>query len=194
MLHRFAKIFYSMLSVFVALICTCVLVGTTVAFAEEPDANRTVFTVRTVTVSRVEGKDAHFGTAPDRASWRKIIIEGEATAWSYSPYTYTVDVFEIKRPAGLLTLSPQVFLEEPLSYSGSAPGPFRLYLYLHTELPDELLASLVKKLSFSAQSATKTFSEVDNEMYMNLPLLEMATQEDIEYILKEPTNTAGSSF
>ena len=191
MLRRFTKIFYSMLSICVAIGCVGVLTMTAAAFTLEGDGNRTDFTVNSLTVSDVAQDDPFFSLEDDRAQWSCVLIDVTANTWNFSPYTYTVDAFTVKTQ-GMLQDEENAFvvLEEPLSYSRANPQDFVLRVYLHIP-PDVAAAELIGKLSFTAQSATKALGAIEDEMKMYLPKLDMQTQSD--YIIIDNTKPAARS-
>lgn len=191
MLRRFTKIFYSMLSICVAIGCIGVLTMTAAAFSLESEGNRTDFTVRSVSVNEVTQDDAHFTQGLDRSQWCCVLIDATANTWNFSPYTYTVDSFSVKT-RGMLQESENAFvvLEAPISYSRANPQDFVLRVYLHIP-PDAAAADLVSKLSFTAQSATKSLGAIEDEMKMYLPKLDMAQQSD--YIIIDNTKPAVKS-
>ncbi len=191
MLRRFTKIFYSMLSICVAIGCVGVLTMTAAAFSLEGEGNRTDFTVRKMTVSEVAGDDAFFAADSDRAEWCCVLIDATANTWNYSPYTYTVDAFSVKT-RGMLADEGTCFvaLENPISYSRAKPQDFVLRVYLHVP-PDVAAAELVSKLTFTAQSATKAIGAIEDDMKMYLPKLDMTLQND--YIVVDNTKPAAKS-
>jgi len=191
LLRRFTKIFYSMLSICVAIACVGVLTMTAAAFSLEGDGNRTDFTVKSITVGEVTQDDTFFPVQDDRSGWCCVLIDATAHTWNFSPYTYTVDSFSVKTP-GLLKEENNVLvvLESPLSYSRANPQDFVLRVYLHIP-PDVAAAELVSKLSFTALSATKAIGAIEDNMKMYLPKLDMALQRN--YIVIDNTKPAAKS-
>lgn len=171
-----------MLSILVAVVCVFVLGGTAAAFSLENQGNRTEITVQSVRVSEVEENDPWFDRADDPAQWCCVYIHATANTWNFSPYTYTVDAFSVKTP-GMLQSEENAFvvLDETLSYSRAKPQEFVLRVYLHIP-PDVAAAELVSKLSFTADSSTKSLGAIEEEMKMYLPKLDMARQGNYEII------------
>lgn len=191
LLRRFTKIFYSMLSICVAIGCVGVLTMTAAAFSLEGDGNRTDFTVKSLTVCEVAQDDAFFPFGDDRTQWCVVLVDATADTWTYSPYTYTVDAFSVKTQGMLKNEhNAVVVLENPISYSRAKPQDFVLRVYLHIP-PDVAAAELVSKLSFTAQSATKSLGAIEDDMKMYLPKLDMAEQK--EYIVIDNTKPAAKS-
>ncbi len=182
MIQRFTKIFYSMLSIVVAVACVCVLGGTAAAFTLENDGNRTEITVQSLQVCEVSDSDIWFDREDDRSQWCCVLINATANTWNFSPYTYTVDTFSVKTP-GVLQAEDNVFvvLEETLAYSRAKPQSFVLRVYIHVP-PDVAAAELVGKLSFTADSSTKSLGAIEEDMKMYLPKLDMAGQSNYEII------------
>lgn len=191
MLRRFTKIFYSMISICVAVACVGVLTMTAAAFTLEGDGNRTDFTVNGMSVCEITRNDPNLPADEDASQWCCVILDVTAETWDFSPYTYTVDEFLVKT-RGQLQNAENVFvvLEEAISYSRANPQDFELRVYLHVP-PDMAAAELVSKLSFTATGATKSLGAITEDMKMYLPKLDMAQQND--YPITDNTKPAARS-
>ena len=196
MLRRFTKIFYSLLSICVAIACVGVLTMTAAAFSLEGEGNRTDFTVNSVSVCAITQNDPNLPAEEDPAQWCCVILNVTAETWDFSPYTYTIDSFLVKT-RGQLQNTENVFvvLEDAVSYSRAEPQNFELRVYLHVP-PDMAAAELVGKLSFTAANATKSLGAITEDMKMYLPKLDMAQQQNYQVTdnTKPAARSAAGSF
>ena len=188
MIQKFTKIFYTILSVFVAVCCAGVLTMTAAAFSLEGEGNRTDFTVNALTVNAVSSDDSFFREGENAAEWCCVLVDATANTWNLSPYTYTVESFSVKT-LGMFRNEENVFvvLEDPIAYARANPQDFVLRVYLHVP-PDKAAAEVVSKLTFTADASTKSLGAIEEEMKMYLPKLDMAQQE--AYTIQDNTKPA----
>lgn len=117
-----------------------------------------VFTLESVTVDE-NFKGDEVIPEEEEEGWRRIQLTLNATAGSFSPYSFYIEEFDFSKDVPKSGISEyRIVLDEPIFCTKDITDTFTLTVYIQG---DTDINAFVKDLSFSAQKYTKSFGEFD---------------------------------